>query len=88
MKCANCPAYSKDFISTGCVVLKHSIRDYNGCNRSEEKIRSELVNWFKKTTKSEIERFEFWKTCGLDSHWQSASELKDELDASCIVEKR
>lgn len=85
MKCDNCPARSKDSQFTGCLVLRHSIHSYDGCNRTEEKIRSELDNWLKNASESEIERFSFWKSCGIDSHWVPAIELKSERKDEKII---
>ena len=76
MKCDHCPARSKDGNWTGCLALKHSIQDYDGCNRSEEKIRKELAEWLKSTSESEIARFSFWKNDGLNSCWVPAAEMK------------
>ena len=79
MKCDKCPARSKDGQFIGCLALKHRIHSYDGCNRTEEKIRAELFRWLQNASKSEIERFSFWNNCGVDSHWVAASKLKSEM---------
>ena len=80
MKCDRCPARSKNSNWTGCLTLKHSIQDYDGCNRTEEKIRAELTEWFNATTESELRNFKFWKSDELNSCWISAEELKKKLE--------
>lgn len=73
------PCEKQRWSVTGCLALKHSIQSYDGCNRTAEKIRAELFRWLKNASKAEIERFSFWKSCGINSHWVDASKLKSEM---------